>query len=308
MQTTNPPAGAPDHGVPERRDQSDGTPLDELVFVLDPDQCWSHLRSARTARIASRTDESLEVIPLNFVAEDRRLFFGTSSNVILGAVYGGREIVMEMDEHDGLTAWSVVVRGTVHIPDAKRHRLADAVDARHAETSHHRAGADQHHEAALQPSCSMNAVSDDERSAPPLIRPSLSPWSNAPRDSRNFARRRASGRRRKAVRTRTRDERMTGHGTRDTGHASARWVGGRPLRRGSERGLRGESAGLTGGIGPISTASSTVTSAHFRRHGSAFASSADGALKTESASRQRCAPRPTLEPVLGLPSKRAGAL
>lgn len=175
MQTTNPPAGAPDHGVPERRDQSDGTPLDELVFVLDPDQCWSHLRSARTARIASRTDESLEVIPLNFVAEDRRLFFGTSSNVILGAVYGGREIVMEMDEHDGLTAWSVVVRGTVHIPDAKRHRLADAVDARHAETSHHRAGADQHHEAALQPSCSMNAVSDDERSAPPLIRPSLSP-------------------------------------------------------------------------------------------------------------------------------------
>ncbi|QZQ53810.1 pyridoxamine 5'-phosphate oxidase family protein [Curtobacterium sp. TC1] len=149
--------------------------MDELVFVLDPDQCWCHLRSERTARVASRTDESLKVIPLNFVAEDRRLFFATSSNVILDAVYGGREIVMEMDEHDGSTAWRVVVRGTVHIPHAKRHRSADAIDARDAEMSHHRAGADQHHGAALQPSCSMTAVSDDERSAPPLIRPSLSP-------------------------------------------------------------------------------------------------------------------------------------
>jgi nitroimidazol reductase NimA-like FMN-containing flavoprotein (pyridoxamine 5'-phosphate oxidase superfamily) len=149
--------------------------LDELVVVLDPDQCWSHLRSARTARVASRTDESLEVIPLNFVAEDRRLFSATSSNVILDAVYEGREIVMEVDEHDGSTAWSVVVRGTVHIPDAQRHRSADAIDARDAETSHRRAGADQHHGAAPQTSCSVAAVSDDERSAPPLIRPSLSP-------------------------------------------------------------------------------------------------------------------------------------
>lgn len=97
----------------------DRVPDDELVVRLDADQCWERLHRSRTARVAFRTEESLEVIPVNYVAEDRRLVFATSSTVILDAVHAGREIVMEADEHDGWTAWSVVAKGTAHLPDTR---------------------------------------------------------------------------------------------------------------------------------------------------------------------------------------------
>lgn len=104
----------------------DATPLDELVVTLDADQCWERLHRSRIARVAFRTEESLEVIPVNYVAETRQLVFATSSNVILDAVQAGREIVMEVDEHDGWTAWSVVARGIAHIPDT-RHVTAQRI-------------------------------------------------------------------------------------------------------------------------------------------------------------------------------------
>ncbi|WP_139201969.1 pyridoxamine 5'-phosphate oxidase family protein, partial [Curtobacterium sp. MCBA15_016] len=65
----------------------DHVPDDELVVRLDADQCWERLHRSRTARVAFRTEESLEVIPVNYVAEDRRLVFATSSTVILDAVH-----------------------------------------------------------------------------------------------------------------------------------------------------------------------------------------------------------------------------
>lgn len=94
-------------------------PEDELVLRLDADQCWQRLHRSRTARVAFRTEDSIEVIPVNYVAEDRQLVFATSSTVILDAVHAGREIAMEADEHDGWTAWSVVAKGTAHLPDTR---------------------------------------------------------------------------------------------------------------------------------------------------------------------------------------------
>lgn len=92
---------------------------DELVVHLDPDQCWERLHRSHTARIAFRTEDSLEIIPVNYVAESRQLVFATSSAGILSAVRAGHEVVMEIDEHDGWTAWSVVARGTAHLPDTR---------------------------------------------------------------------------------------------------------------------------------------------------------------------------------------------
>jgi len=123
-------ATAPSDGANDPQGQGteglDATPLDELVVTLDADQCWERLHRSRIARVAFRTEESLEVIPVNYVAETRQLAFATSSSVILDAVHAGREIVMEVDEHDGWTAWSVVARGTAHIPDT-RHVTAQRI-------------------------------------------------------------------------------------------------------------------------------------------------------------------------------------
>ncbi|WP_144713251.1 pyridoxamine 5'-phosphate oxidase family protein [Curtobacterium pusillum] len=113
----------------------DASPLDELVVRLDADQCWERLHRTRIARVAFRTEESLEVIPVNYVAETRQLVFATSSNVILDAVRHGREILMEVDEHDGWTAWSVVAKGTAHIPDT-RHVTAQRIRSMLATPKH----------------------------------------------------------------------------------------------------------------------------------------------------------------------------
>lgn len=116
--------GAPHHDQQGRN--ADSTPFlapDELVVVLDPDQCWQRLQRSRTARVAFRTEDSLEVIPVNYAAEARHVLFATSSAAILAAVDDGREIVLEVDEHDGWTAWSVVAKGTAQLAD-DRHPLA----------------------------------------------------------------------------------------------------------------------------------------------------------------------------------------
>lgn len=130
-------ASSDDAGAPqtERPHGLDTIPQDELVVVLDADQCWERLHRSRTGRVAFRTDESLEVIPLNYVAENRRLVFATSSNVILEAVHARREIVLEVDEHDGWTAWSVVARGIAHIPDT-RHVTAQRIRSMLATPKH----------------------------------------------------------------------------------------------------------------------------------------------------------------------------
>lgn len=107
------------HDVTDPHDVVGSTPIDERVLVLEPDQCWTRLHRARVARVAFRTAESLEVVPVNIVAEDRRIVFATSSPAVLDAVHDRRELVVEADEHDGWTAWSVVVHGTGHLPDTR---------------------------------------------------------------------------------------------------------------------------------------------------------------------------------------------
>ncbi|PZE23250.1 MULTISPECIES: pyridoxamine 5'-phosphate oxidase family protein [unclassified Curtobacterium] len=93
-------------------------PVEELVLVLDPDQCWTRLRDASTGRVAFRTDESIEILPVNHLSDDRQIVFATSSHAILAAVADRRELVFEVDHHDGWTAWSVVVRGPAHTTQA----------------------------------------------------------------------------------------------------------------------------------------------------------------------------------------------
>ena len=122
------------------------------------------------------------MIPLNYVAENRQLVFETSSTVILDAVHARREIVLEVDEHDGSTAWSVVARGIAHI--LTRDSATDPLDAGHAEARHLLARTDERHGPALRPSCSVThphhgeAPADGRRCAAPhrASRPSRLHW------------------------------------------------------------------------------------------------------------------------------------
>jgi nitroimidazol reductase NimA-like FMN-containing flavoprotein (pyridoxamine 5'-phosphate oxidase superfamily) len=82
---------------------------------LEPDQCWTRLQQSRTGRIVLLADGLLEIRPVNYVANGRTIVFATSSDILATAAGDDRSVIFEVDEHDGWTAWSVVVRGVASI-------------------------------------------------------------------------------------------------------------------------------------------------------------------------------------------------
>jgi nitroimidazol reductase NimA-like FMN-containing flavoprotein (pyridoxamine 5'-phosphate oxidase superfamily) len=84
---------------------------------LAPYQCWTRLRTSRTGRIVTLHDGRIEVRPLNYVADGHSIVVETSSEVVLAAAADRRPVVFEVDEHDGWSVWSVVVRGTASVMD-----------------------------------------------------------------------------------------------------------------------------------------------------------------------------------------------
>lgn len=102
------PAGPlPSRGV----QQDDTLRREDAVVDLGPDQCWERLNRSRTGRLAFLRDDRIEMFPVNYIADGRRIVFATSSTLILAAAEQNRPVVFEVDEHDGWTAWSVVLRG-----------------------------------------------------------------------------------------------------------------------------------------------------------------------------------------------------
>jgi nitroimidazol reductase NimA-like FMN-containing flavoprotein (pyridoxamine 5'-phosphate oxidase superfamily) len=114
------------------------------AVALEPYQCWTRLQTSRTGRIVTVESGRVEIRPVNFVADGHAIVFETSSEVIRTAAAEHRQVVFEVDEHDGWSVWSVIVRGTMSetdaddptdgprlrsmLPTAKRTRLRVAPD------------------------------------------------------------------------------------------------------------------------------------------------------------------------------------
>jgi nitroimidazol reductase NimA-like FMN-containing flavoprotein (pyridoxamine 5'-phosphate oxidase superfamily) len=87
------------------------------AVALEPYQCWTRLQTSRTGRIVTIESGRIEIRPLNFVADGHTIVFETSSEVIRVAAAEHRPVVFEVDEHDGWSVWSVIVRGTLSETD-----------------------------------------------------------------------------------------------------------------------------------------------------------------------------------------------
>ncbi|MBF4606905.1 pyridoxamine 5'-phosphate oxidase family protein [Curtobacterium sp. VKM Ac-1393] len=83
------------------------------AVALEPYQCWTKLQDSRTGRIVTVASDRIEIRPVNFVADGHSIVFDTSSEVVRSAAAEHRPVVFEVDEHDGWSVWSVIVRGTV---------------------------------------------------------------------------------------------------------------------------------------------------------------------------------------------------
>lgn len=83
------------------------------AVALEPYQCWTRLQTSRTGRIVTVDSGRIEIRPVNFAADGHSIVFETSSEIVRTAAAEHREVVFEVDEHDGWSVWSVILRGTV---------------------------------------------------------------------------------------------------------------------------------------------------------------------------------------------------
>lgn len=97
---------------------------DDPVRELGPEECWGLLERHEFARLAYRLVDEVHIVPLNYVVDAGTLLIRTGSGNKLLAAALSSEVALEIDWHDGLTAWSVVARGRLRrLEERERHRL-----------------------------------------------------------------------------------------------------------------------------------------------------------------------------------------
>jgi nitroimidazol reductase NimA-like FMN-containing flavoprotein (pyridoxamine 5'-phosphate oxidase superfamily) len=82
------------------------------VRRLDAAECWRRLRGHRLGRIAFVVDGRVEIQPMHYVVQERRIVMRTTAEARL-VVLRHRSVPFEIDGEDPRRVWSVVARGDV---------------------------------------------------------------------------------------------------------------------------------------------------------------------------------------------------
>lgn len=83
--------------------------------VVSDDDCIALLQTTTIGRIAfASVDDGIQVLPVNFILRDGRIYLRTDPNGIVAEVLGtDADVAFEVDHHDDLfqLGWSVLVHG-----------------------------------------------------------------------------------------------------------------------------------------------------------------------------------------------------
>ena len=89
----------------------------ELLDNLDHGECLTLLQNhAYVGRVAFVDDGHQRIFPVNYLADDSGIIFGTSRGTVIDKLVDGTKVGFEVDgshplDHSG---WSVTAEGTVH--------------------------------------------------------------------------------------------------------------------------------------------------------------------------------------------------
>jgi uncharacterized protein len=97
------------------------------MTILEPDGCWTLLRSAEVGRLAVAIADQPDIFPINFVVDHGTVVFRTAEGTKLAAAVLGRAVAFEVDgfERERGEAWSVVVKGKA----TELHRMIEIFEA-----------------------------------------------------------------------------------------------------------------------------------------------------------------------------------
>jgi uncharacterized protein len=99
------------------------TTEDSPVEELSLEECWRLLELEEFGRLAYRLVEEVHMVPINYAVDAGTLLFRTASGSKLLAAALHSDVAFEIDWHDDLAAWSVVVRGELRrLNEDEQHR------------------------------------------------------------------------------------------------------------------------------------------------------------------------------------------
>ena len=81
---------------------------------LGEDECWALLAGNDLARLALRRGDGVDIFPVNYTVNDRRIFFRSAPGSKLVDLTRDPAVAFEIDGAEGRVWWSVVVRGRAH--------------------------------------------------------------------------------------------------------------------------------------------------------------------------------------------------
>jgi uncharacterized protein len=82
------------------------------VEELDPAACLRLLAGERLGRLAVQDASGVDVFPVNYVLHDGKIYFRSAAGVKMIRVTRSPDVAFEVDGHDRVWTWSVVVKGT----------------------------------------------------------------------------------------------------------------------------------------------------------------------------------------------------
>ncbi|ATA29264.1 hypothetical protein MLM_3210 [Mycobacterium lepraemurium] len=88
---------------------------DEPVRVLSEDENWKLLDSVALGRLVTNFAGEAEIFPVNFVVQDRTVLFRTAEGTKLFSAVANHAVVFEVDDHNLVEGWSVIVRGRARL-------------------------------------------------------------------------------------------------------------------------------------------------------------------------------------------------
>ncbi|MEU5844254.1 pyridoxamine 5'-phosphate oxidase family protein [Rhodococcus sp. NPDC047139] len=94
---------------------SENPNTDDPIVPLDEDQCWDLLGKSNLGRLVTVAEGRPEIYPVNFVTDERRVYFRSGAGSKLSEMAVHPEVALQVDEIREDSAWSVVLHGYARI-------------------------------------------------------------------------------------------------------------------------------------------------------------------------------------------------
>ena len=85
------------------------------VAAMSEPESWARLAGSTLGRLAISVDDQPDVFPVNFVVQNRTILIRTAEGTKLAGAAVNKRVAFEVDDHDTVQGWSVVVKGHARI-------------------------------------------------------------------------------------------------------------------------------------------------------------------------------------------------